>query len=356
MYSLYVMIIRNISCEYILQSIPQMLYNISCSNEKEFINMVRLKDVANYAGVSVSTVSRVLNNSTRVDPVTRANVEEAMHTLGYRPDDIARRLKKNSSEVIGVIIPDISNPFFASVVRGVEREAVASGYSVVLCDTDSSVSAERNAVSLLEGQRVAGIISASVAAEDEFKEIYNNLSANVVFIDNLPPHFGTFSTVTIDNFRAAFELASVLCSAGKRDIGIISGPDNESSAAERLKGFLSALEYHGVEIRPERIAKGDNGYESGYDSMKKMIANGVPDALLAGNNFMAYGAVKAITEESLSFPTDIAVAAFDIIDYSQLVRHKFISANQPAADIGVEAAKICIEKSVKDVVLPHSIE
>ncbi len=318
--------------------------------------MVRLKDVANYAGVSVSTVSRVLNNSTRVDPVTRSNVENAMHVLGYRPDDIARRLKKNSSEVIGVIIPDISNPFFANVVRGVEREAVASGYSVVLCDTDSSIIAERNAVELLEGQRVAGIISASVADKDGFEDIYTNLSANVVFIDNLPPHFGTFSTVTIDNFKASFELASILCSTGKRNISIIAGPSNESSAAERLKGFLSALEYHGIEIKNDNIAEGDNGYDSGYSCMKKILSRGTPDALLACNNFMAYGAVKAIMEASLKFPTDISVAAFDIIDYSQLVRQKFISANQPAADIGVEAAKICIEKTIKDVVLPHNID
>lgn len=326
--------------------------------------MATLKDVARHSGVSVSTVSRVLNNFSRVDPKTREKVKNAMKELNYFPDENARRLKSNVSNVLGVVVPDIANPFFAYIVRGIENEASKKGFTVVLCDTSADVHMEKQAVSLLMRQKAAGIISASVATGKAARDIYSIPEMNVVFVDNLPDLKADFSSVTINNYAAAKELAGVLLDKGHREICVIAGPKNESSSLERLEGFLSAASERGITIGDDYIRSGDFCIESGAAIMKSFFEAGIsPTAVFAANNFMAYGATHVILSAGLRVPEDIEIATFDVIDYTGLVQNKFISVMQPAFDIGRISAQICIDESDKDtvknfsrIVMKHKLE
>ena len=192
--------------------------------------MTTLKDVAKHLGVSVSTVSRVINNTSYVSSETREMVEDAIKKLNYYPNETARRLKNNTSNVLGVIIPDITNPFFANIIRGVDKETQEKSFTFLLCDTAGDVNREKEAMNLLLRQNVAGIVSASIATGVVAQKIYSPPGRHVVFIDNMPDLKTEFSSVTIDNYQAAKELTEILINKGHRDICMISGPINEFSS------------------------------------------------------------------------------------------------------------------------------
>ena len=311
--------------------------------------MTKLKDVAAYLGLSVSTVSRVLNHRDRIAPETRERVENAIRELNYQPDEIARRLKQNSSDVLGVVVPDISNPFFADVVRGAQRAADEAGFLALLCDTNSSPEMEKKSVSLLMRHKVIGIVSASVASGREAMDIYSQYR-NIVFLDNIPQMDRDYSSVTINNYLAAKELVGRLIEKGYRKIGIIAGPKSESSAADRLCGYLDALVDHGLEKNSDFIRYGDYRSLSGSEQMKALLAlKERPTAVFAANNFMAYGAMQAIMQSGLAVPDDIAIATFDVSDSTGLLKNRFLYVEQPAFQIGYMAAQMCIrEKSEKE--------
>ncbi len=326
--------------------------------------MNTLKDVAKHLGISVSTVSRVINNSEHVDPKTRELVEAGIKELNYFPNENARRLKSNSSNVLGIIIPDITNPFFSNIVRGIEKTSAENNFSVILADTNGNMNNEKGMLNLLRRQQVAGIVCASVADDEFAKNIYASKNLNIVFVDNLPSIAKEYSSVIINNYIAAKELTELLIKKGHRKICMISGPLPESTAIERLEGFKAALKENGIEINDDHIVYGDYRLESGKQIMKQFLdANISPTAVFAANNFMAYGAMHTILESGLKVPGDIEIATFDIVDYTGLVKDKFINVSQPAFDIGRIAADICInqyyKRSVKNnnrIILDHHIE
>ena len=304
--------------------------------------MTKLKDVAAYLGLSISTVSRVLNNYDRVAPETRKKVEEAIKKLDYHPDEIAQRLRTNSSDVIGVVVPDISNPFFADIVRGAQRAADEAGFTVLLCDTNSSVSLEKRSVSLLMRHKVFGIISASVAAKKDALEIYDPYD-NIIFVDNVPELNRDYSSVSINNYLATKELINLLLKKGYNSIFTIAGPQNESSAVDRLNGYRDALADNNISVLDEHIRFGDYNYASGEEQMKAFLKmKNPPSAVFAANNFMAYGAMRVILNAGLSVPNDIAIATFDVFDNTRLIKDYFIYVKQPAFDIGFSAAQMSI--------------
>ncbi|MGI5877300.1 MAG: LacI family DNA-binding transcriptional regulator [Christensenellales bacterium] len=306
--------------------------------------MVKLKDIATRLGVSVSTVSRVVNNKDRVDPETRKRVLHALREMNYQPDENARRLKTNTSNVLGVIVPDLSNPFYALVIKGIEREAAAHGYIVIVCNTDETRERERDAVALLIRQKVAGIIAATTFDDEEIRRCYSQPDCPVVFFDNIPSVQIETHCVTIDNVRAARELTGYMIEQGHRRIYMISGPRGEYSADERVTGWRAALKAAGIAPRDRWIARGDFREESGRRIMEDFLARSQPPtAVLAANNFMAYGAIKAIFDAGLSVPEDISVGAFDAADTTGLMRIDIASIEQPSEDIGAVAAELCLQ-------------
>ncbi|HHW48115.1 MAG TPA: LacI family transcriptional regulator [Clostridiaceae bacterium] len=304
-----------------------------------------LKDIAEHLNVSVSTVSRVINGKGRVGKETRERVLEAIKELNYQPNEIARSLKRQSSRTIGVIVPDISNAFYANIIKGIEKVARENEKSIIVCNSDENITLEEEYVQLLAQKQVIGLIVASVGGNAEVFKQYRQHGLPIVFIDNLPKIEDNYDFVAIDNYKASYKLAEHLIEQGYRKFAIITGPLNQSTASERQEGFIKCLKDNGIEINYKFIASGEFKLESGYSIMKKWL-KGIdkPMALFAANNFIAYGAIKAINEEGLKIPEDIAVVCFDAVDVTGLIKPQITSVNQPAFDIGTIAANIIIRK------------
>lgn len=311
--------------------------------------MVTLKDIAAHLSISVSTVSRVVNNQDRVDPVTRKKVLEALRQFNYQPNENARRLKTNVSNVLGVIVSDISNPFFASVLKGIETVAAQEGYSVILCNTGDSRRREVEAVKLLMRQKVAGMIVATIMDSENVKEHYLSIEQSLVFFDNIPYVDTPVHSVTIDNKRAAKELVAHMIEQGHHRVFMISGPQGESSADERVMGWKLALAEAGIEPEEDWLAYGDFKEESGKQIVQDFLSRKqAPTAICVANNFMAYGAIQAIEKAGLAIPQDVSIGAFDVVDTTGLMRLNITTIIEPTEQIGMVAANMCINSNTPD--------
>lgn len=305
----------------------------------------KLKDIAEYLNISVSTVSRVINNKNRVDGETREMVLKALEKFQYSPNEIARSLKSKTTKAIGLIVPDISNYFFSMVLKGVEAEVRKHGYYLILCNSDEDKEREKEYVKFLLQKQISGLIIAIEGFEASFFVQYKKLGIPVVFIDNLPKIDENYDYVAIDNKKAGYELVNHLIEAGHSKIAIITGLLNESTASERYKGWEKALLEHDIPIKKKWIGIGDFKQESGYHIMQDFLKQEeIVTAVFAANNLLAYGAMHAIKEAGLKVPDDISVVCFDAIDFTGLLKPQITSVIQPAEEIGRIAGEIIIRK------------
>lgn len=308
---------------------------------------VQLKDIAKHLNISISTVSRVINGTGRVSKDTQARILKTIKELGYQPNEIARSLKRKSANTLGVIVPDLSNSFYAHVIKGVEQIAREHGHSVIVCNSGEDIAIEEDYVQLLLQKQVTGLVIATVGGNPELFEQYKNSGIPFVFIDNLPLTNENFDVVTIDNVKAAYDLARHLIEQGHERLAIITGPQNQSTAVERLQGFRSSLEDSGLVVREEWVGIGEFKRESGYRIMKQWLGQPeLPTAVFAANDFLLYGAIQAILEQGLHVPRDIAAVCFDANDDTGLLRPQITSIVQPAHMIGSIAANIIMRKKM----------
>lgn len=306
---------------------------------------VKLKDIAEHLNVSVSTVSRVVNGKNYVNPEVRKKVLEALEYFKYQPNEIARSLKSKSSKVIGVIVPDIMNMFFAAIIKGVEYEVREQGFSIIICSSDEKVEKEAEYLQLLAQKQVSGLVIATVNESMPFFTDYKALHIPVVFVDNLPKVSDQFDSVIVDNVRASHELVSGLIKQGHGQVAIITGPLNQTTSSERLAGWEKAMKDNRLEIRQEWIKVGSFKQEDGYAFMKMLLATErPPTAVFAANNILAYGAMQAIKEKGLRIPEDISLVSFDTIDHTGLLSPVIRSMIQPAEEIGRIAGDIIVRK------------
>jgi len=311
-----------------------------------------LKDIAEHLGISVSTVSRVINGKGRVGKETREKVLKAIKELNYQPNEIARSLKLQRTRTIGVIVPDISNAFYANIIKGIEKATRENDQSIIVCNSDENIKMEEEYVQLLAQKQVMGLIIASVGGNPEVFKQYRQHELPIVFIDNLPQIKDNYDYVAIDNYKASYKLAEHLIEQGYRKFALITGPLNQSTALERQEGFIKCLEDNSIEINKKLIASGEFKLESGYSIMSKWLKQieiEKPLALFAANNFIAYGAIKAINEAGLKIPEDVAVVCFDAVDVTGLIKPQITSVNQPAFEIGTIAANIILRKENKKI-------
>ncbi|BBH23552.1 LacI family transcriptional regulator [Paenibacillus baekrokdamisoli] len=306
---------------------------------------IQLKDIAKQLNVSVSTVSKTINGTGRVGKETRERILAAIKESGYQPNEVARSLKRKSTRSLGVIVADISNSFYAKVIKGVEKVASANDYNVFVCNTDEKIGKEEEYVRVLLQNQVSGLVIATVGGDPKLFQPYINSGIPFVFIDNLPDTDDNFDLVTIDNVKASYTIAQHLVDQGHRKLALITGPLNQSTASERKKGFQKCLEDNGIPLQDEWIGVGEFKNESGYQIMTEWLKRDErPSALVAANDFLLYGAIKAIYEEGLRIPQDIAVACFDATDETGLLRPRITSIIQPAFEIGSIAAEIIMRK------------
>ncbi len=302
-----------------------------------------IRDVAAAAGVSVATVSRVTTGSGYpVGAQTRARVLAAIAELNYRPNALASGLNQKNSRLVGVIAPDLANPYYPEITRGIEDVANEHGYQVLFCSTDRDAGKASGYVDALLKKRVAGLAvlggGREVALEPRDVAGYG---AAVVFVGRPSEKF---STVRAENSRAAFEMTSHLIGLGRHDVAYLGGTDGSAATTERLRGYRRALKEHGIPARPELVRQGHYTEEGGYAAARELMALGdPPTALFAANDRMAIGAMAALADLGLRVPHDVAVAGFDDVPMSAYVRPALTTVSTSARQLGVEAMRLLLE-------------
>ena len=281
--------------------------------------MATMKEVAKLAGVSVATVSRVLNNKPNVSPELRSKVLGTVKELNYQRNRVARSLRAQRSKIIGLIISDIQNPFFTSLVRAVEDVAYEHQFAVFLCNSDEDVEKEALYVDLMYAEKVAGVVISPTCETDNPCRKLIEVNIPVVAVDRRMLDLET-DTVVIDNVGAAFDLVSHLISDGHRRIAAVVGIPTATTGRERREGYLRALKAHGLPVLPHLVRTGLPKEEFGYQSTGELFdLSEPPTALFTGNNLLTVGALRAIHERGLRIPDDIALAAFDELDWMSLI-------------------------------------
>lgn len=306
---------------------------------------VKLKDLAAELDLAVSTVSRAISGKGQVSRKTKERVLHAVKQAHYTPNAVARSLRTRDARNIGIIVTDITNSFFAAVIRGAQNLSRENGYSILLSNSDESARYENEALHLMLEKQVSGLILASVGGSDRAIAQFRRLGIPLVFIDNVPQIEGQFDAVTTNNHKAALQLTQQMIARGYRDIGMISGPLDQTSGRQRYEGFLEAMCEKGLPVNPDWVKVGDFKMDSGAACMADILAvRRQPRALVIANNYMAYGAIRALRAAGRKIPDDLAVASFDTDDISGLVSPAIVSMNQDADEIGRKAAETLIER------------
>ncbi|KAB8130499.1 LacI family transcriptional regulator [Gracilibacillus oryzae] len=312
--------------------------------------MVTIYDIAKKANVSAMTVSRVINNSGKIKETTRKKVEQAIKDLSYVPNSAARSLISNQTKTLGLLLPDISNPFFAKLARGAEDKALELGYRVLLCNTDEDAAKEMNYIDMVLSARVDGVLIAPTC--DQSLEQIDRLSDHgipVVLIDRTIEGFqGDY--VLGDSYEGSRKLMEHLISLGHHNIAFINGPSNVSTARERLRGYLETLKLNALPIYEHYISEIDfKNVQSG--ATKKIIEQLLclepskkPSAIFAANNFIAISTIKALKELGLQVPDDISVVCFDEVEPVVYFDPFFTVASQPAQEFGKIGVQFLIER------------
>jgi LacI family transcriptional regulator len=309
-------------------------------------NVTNIKDLAERIGLSATTVSRVLNGKSkayRISTATSEKVLAAASAYNYSPNRIARGLRLDKTETIGLIIPDISNPFFASVAKIIEVEARNKGYSIILCDSQDDVSTEQELLNLLSGRKADGIIIAPVGKRSSHIEEIQQQGIPVVVIDRYFPET-TLPFITTDNYMGALLAMEHLIEMGHSRIACIQGINGISANNDRVKGYQKALLKNGISKDDALILGYDFGVENGYIQTQKLLAlPHRPTAIFALSNLISLGTLRALKEAGLIVPDDISIVSFDEQPYSAFLACPMTTVEQPREEIGKFAIDILLK-------------
>jgi DNA-binding LacI/PurR family transcriptional regulator len=304
----------------------------------------KIEDVARQAGVSTATVSRVLSGKSNVSDELRMRVLETIRELNYRPSRVARSLRVQRSSIIGLIISDIQNPFFTSVVRAVEDVAQQRQYSVFLCNSDEDFDKELTYIELMLAEHVAGMIVSPTASSNEIYQRLVEMHVPIVALDRRVDGV-PIDMVVGDNVCAARTVVNHLIENGFQRIGAVIGTPDASTGAERYQGYVEAMEEHGLPILPELVRSGPPRSPNGYAlTMELLQQEKPPDAIFTGNNLLTVGALRAIHDIGLRIPEDIGLAAFDEMDWMFLVKPALTVVMQPTYEMGRLAAELLLKR------------
>ncbi len=301
---------------------------------------VTLKDIAKIAGISYATVSRALSGHPDVNEKTRERIKQIAEELNYIPDPSARGLKGKSTKMIGLVVPDISNPFFAELALGVESLANESGYSIFLCNTNWEYEREKHYISVLNAKRVDGIIISSVI---ENADHHKKSPVPLVYATEGPKQNGVYY-IGIDNECGALIAVEYLIKLGHKNIVYIGGSEKTSTNRERYKGYKKAMSKYCFTADANIKIFDSFSLESGYKAaMEILIGKSIPTAVFAVNDIVGLGVIQAIEEFGLKVPGDISVIGFDDISFSSLHRIKLTTVNQPKFEMGRMCTRLLLK-------------
>lgn len=308
--------------------------------------MASLREVATRAKVSIATVSRVLNSPGKVVPETRAAVEKVLRDLAYRPSRVARRLRMTGgrSHLVGLVVPDIQNPFFAELARGVEDAAFASEYAVLLCNSDESLEKERFYLDVMRAESVDGVILPPFDDADPAVLEIARGGTPLVCVDRSLSELKT-DLVEVDNYRGAFDAVAHLLDKGHARIGLIGGRRHVSTMRGRRRGYADALRARGVPLDKELARAGDHKLESGRTLAGALLdLPSPPTALFVVNNLMTVGALTAIHQRGLRVPRDLAIVGFDDLPWAEAFDPPLTVVRQPAYQLGRQAMELLLRR------------
>jgi len=311
--------------------------------------MPTIKEIAKRARVSIGTVSNVINNSAVVSPRRRERVLATIRELDYHPNHVARSLKVKQTRMLGMVISDITNPFFPQLVRGAEDVALRHNYLLITFNTDDKIDREKQVLAVLRARRVDGILLVVAPGTGSHGHILNAVKAGIptVCLDRLPVGVNVDS-VSVDNIGGTRTCVQHLIAMGHRRIGIVTGPTVLQTARERFQGYTEALKKAGIPIKSELIREGDFRLESGQALGRELLASGDrPSAVFVSNNMMALGTLRAMEELGLRCPEDVAIAMFDDFPLADAFRPRLTAVAQPAYSIGYRGAELLIQRIEK---------
>jgi LacI family transcriptional regulator, galactose operon repressor len=307
---------------------------------------VTIHDVATHAGVSAMTVSRVINKSPRVSADTRERVEASIATLGYVPNRVARGLIQRKTHAFGVIVPDVANPFFTLVVRGVEQVAWRAGYHVILCDTQGDLERERGYLEDMVAFQVEGVLIAPVG--DRSRPQLRRLTRNnvpFVLVDRSISGFDA-DLVKGDSVAGARQLVEHLIGLGHRRIGMVTETTEVSTARDRLQGYREALEHAGIAPDPELVVESSaiDPDVAAEGTLRLLALSDPPTAIFAVNNIAVVGVVEAARQQKLEIPGDLALVCFDDIEHVSRLYPFLTVMAQPAESYGTIATQLLLDR------------
>ncbi len=305
---------------------------------------VTMSDVALEAGVSSMTVSRVVNNKDEISPATRQRVLAVIDRLSYRPSGIARGLATQRTGTLGLVVPDIANPFFSDIARGAEDWAYAQGYNVFLCNTDQNPQRERSALASLEEKRVDGLVLCSSRLDDaELRDALESHSAGVLVNRRLEGC--DVGAVLIDDAAGTRTATELLLEAGHRAIGFLAGPRASYSGRQRSRGYRVALDAAGIAFNPAWVQNCSSEIEGGRKTAHLLLVDGSgPTALLCYNDLVAIGALQACSELGYRVPNDVAIVGSDDISLAALVSPALTTSRVPRRELGTQAARMLLDR------------
>jgi len=301
-------------------------------------------DVARESGVSAFTVSAVINNKSHVSKKLRERVEAAIQKLNYRPNLLARSLAKRKTHTIGMIVPDIVNPFFPMVVRGAEDAAQKNGYNLLLCNSDDNLEKEESALEVLLSKRVDGILLTKAVKDfrPSLQQMIKEVNVPIVLVMRTSPKVSQDAVIT-DDYRGAYEAVCHLARSGRRRIGLMGGPMKVSNGKARWQGFNDALVASGLTYDPELVIEGDYRMESGYRGGHLLLSHR-PDGIYVANYLMTVGLLKAAEEMGLRCPEDFGLVSFDDYPWLGIFRPRLTTVELPKYQLGYQAAELLLER------------
>ncbi|MEU6960856.1 LacI family DNA-binding transcriptional regulator [Streptomyces chrestomyceticus] len=305
--------------------------------------MTTMVDVARQAGVSVATVSHVLNETRPVRPDTRAAVLKAIDELGYTHNTLARSLVTARTRSIGLAVSAISNPYFTEILQGVEAGALEAGYSLLIADPHDDPAHEQKVVRLLHERRVDGMIVAPSAEPAGMVEYLTRRKVPAVFLDRLVGD--AYDQVCAENTAPVRQLVEHLADLGHTRIGLVAGLPGLSTTTERVQGYREGLRARGLPFAPELLAGGNSEAEGAQDAIRHLLAAPEPPtAVITANNAMTIGTLRALRDLGLDVPRDIALACFDDFSWADLFAPRLTAISQPSKEIGAAAVRLLLER------------
>jgi LacI family transcriptional regulator len=304
--------------------------------------MPNIKIIARKAGVSISTVSRVMNGSKPVSPELQKRVYDAVKQMNYKPNSIARSLILNKTNLIGVVVPDVSNSFHSQLLSGIEEYATQADYGVIICNVYRKLNRQQKYFNLMQERHVDGIILLHENTAEEISEFQKTSSIPLVSA-SVQVEGSDIPFVGIDETAAAYDAVSYLIAKDHREIGLLYGEGNALGTLRR-EGYIKALKDKEIPFKEENMIQCPCSVEHGYQSMEELLSReSYPSAVFCVSDEIAVGAMDCALDRGLKVPENISFIGFDDIEISQVVRPKLTTIHQPIKEIGREAARLLIE-------------